>query len=271
MLERRALLLSGGASRGAVQIPVINYLAKNYHYDRIYGVSVGALNGVMFAQEELPALNKLWEETDGIESFLSMRWYWPFNGLYSMKPLRKKIQAYVDLKKIKIPFTAGVVSFTDGEYYSISSDTVASTLDLQQAIEASSCMAGLMIPPKIKINGEEHIGCDGGFRNIIGIPRETNYDYVDIVACTPLDRMKMKGEKFYHRDLCNVVLRSIEVFEDENFDKDIYEIQHSQHGEIRIFAPDQYPGTQLDASKETIQFRFELGERAIKNPIYLKK
>lgn len=270
-MTTRALILSGGSFRGAVQIPVINYLKQEHDYDAVFGVSVGAINGSMFAQDDLDTLTKMWHEVDGIKGFLSLKWYFPFQGLFSMKPLRKKIESFVDLSKIKIPFSSGVVSFTDGEYYSLSTEKMTTNKELWQAIEASSCMSGIMVPPEITINGEKHIGADGGFRNIIPVPKKTRFDFVDIVACTPLDRMKMKKEKYYHRDICNTAMRAIEVFEDENFDKDVLELKNTQHGIVRIFTPDEYPGSPMEAGKDVIDFRFKLGEKAIKNPLIITK
>ena len=111
-MKERALLLSGGAFRGAVQIPIIEKLFEQYQYDAIYGVSVGSLNGSMLAQYDLYELRKIWDNVNGIKDFLKLQWYWPFNGLYSMKPLRKIIENTLTLKKINIPFYAGLSPFS---------------------------------------------------------------------------------------------------------------------------------------------------------------
>jgi predicted acylesterase/phospholipase RssA len=266
----RALILSGGAFRGAVQVPVIKYLKEHHDYDAVYGVSVGSLNGVMFAQDKMDELQELWDDVDNINGFLSLKWYWPWQGFYSMKPMRKKLERYVKLEDVKIPFTAGLVSFTDGEYYNLCTDYMKKNKELWDSIEASSCMAPIMVAPEIKIFGKKHIGCDGGFRNIIPVPKGVCYDYLDVVTCTPLDRMKMKDGKYDKKDIFNTFVRVLEIFEDETFDKDILELQQCEHGEIRIFSPPENPGSSFDADRETIEYRFELGRKALENPVVFR-
>ena len=265
----RALILSGGAFRGAVQLPVIEYLFKEHEYDAVYGVSVGSINGAMFAQHDLDVLRAFWEDVDGLKDFLTLKWYWPFIGIYSMRPLRKKLNENVFLDRIKIPFTAGIVSFTDGEYYNLSTEYMERDKQLRDAIEASSSMAGIMVPPKIKIFEKTHVAADGGFRNIIPIPKESCYDYLDVVTCTPLDRMKMREQKFYTRDVISLFIRGVDIMQDEVFDKDLLELGNCEDSTVRIFSPQANPGSPFDATNETIQYRFELGEEAILNPILL--
>lgn len=265
----RALLLGGGAFRGAVQIPIIKHLSKN-HYDAVYGVSVGAINGVMFAQKDLELLEKIWKNVDGRGEFLSSRFYWPINGLYSMNPLREKLERYTSLDELKIEFHAGVVSFTDGEYYSMNSKRMERDVELWDSVQASACMAGIMIPGYIQIDGKEHLGCDGGYRNIIPVPTR-KFDHIDVVSCTPLDRMEMKKRSKVRRDIISSLVRGIEIFEDEIFDLDFKEIKNKlkKDGKINIYAPGRNPGSPLDASKSTISYRFDLGKEAIHNPIII--
>jgi len=267
----RALILSGGAFRGAIQVPVIEYLKERHEYDEVYGVSVGSINGAMFAQDQLVELRELWDSVDGVNGFLSHNWYWPFNGWYSMKPLRKKLEKYTDLELMKVPFYAGIVSFTDGEYRNLSTENMKKNKELWDAIQASSCMAGIMIPEYLEIDGKEHLGVDGGFRSIIPTMKDKGFDYIDVVTCTPLDRMLMK-EGFKKNKIFNLFKyfrRSIEIFEDEIFDKDIMEISNFKNTEIRVFSPSRYPGDSLAAKREDIEFRYELGKEAIKNPLII--
>lgn len=266
----RALILSGGAFRGAVQLPVIEFLKDEHEYDAVYGVSVGAINGLLFAQDDLELLRHIWDQVDGVGQFLSSRWYWPWKGFYSMNPLRSKLEKYTSIDKVNIPFYAGVVSFTDGEYYNLATTKMNHDYELWDAVEASACMAGAMIVPKIIINGKEHLGADGGFRNIIPVPNKIEYDYLDIVTCTPLDRLKMKSEH-HASDIFNLLLRGIEIFEDENFDKDILELDRCTSSEIRIFSPGENPGEPLAASRADIEYRYKLGQDAIQNPIVIPR
>lgn len=61
MKKKRALVLSGGGSRGAYQAGVWKALRKLYiRYDIVTGTSVGALNGVLFVQNDYYKCMNLW-------------------------------------------------------------------------------------------------------------------------------------------------------------------------------------------------------------------
>lgn len=267
-MKERALLLSGGAFRGAVQVPVIEKLFEEHKYDAVYGVSVGSINGAMFSQHDLYELRKFWDNTDGLSGHLKPRWYWPFNGLYSMNPLRKKMQAHLTLDKMKIPFYAGVVSGTTGEYFNLGTEDMERDNQLWDAVQASSCMAGIMIPGTFVYDDMEHIGFDGGYRSIIPIPFQ-DFKHLDVVTCTPLDRMKMKVE-FHKRGIISLAMRGVDIFEDEIFDRDLSTLDNSLAETITVYSPQEYPGEGLDASQEAIRFRYKLGEEALLKPYKLK-
>jgi predicted acylesterase/phospholipase RssA len=264
---KRVLILSGGAFRGAVQLPVIQHLIRQHDYDMIFGTSVGSINGVLTAQGDFELLKEIWDNVHNRKQMLKPMWYWPFNGLYSLAPMRELLEEHVSLDKLKIPYAAGVVSFTSGEYYNLRSEDMKEDRELWDAIQASSCMAGIMVPEYIEIEGERHLGVDGGFRNIFPVPDEVEEFCFDVVSCTPIDRMTMKESKD-SRGILSLIVKSLEVFQDEIFDKDLAELKRkSKKGSITVYAPLKYPGSSLDASPETIRYRYELGREALKNPV----
>ena len=78
-MKKFALVLSGGGFKGAFQIGALSYLRKNWSrinaaggemkFDVIAGVSVGSLNGVLTACDELAALERLWADIgDDVEN-----------------------------------------------------------------------------------------------------------------------------------------------------------------------------------------------------------
>ena len=264
---KRVLILSGGAFRGAIQLPVIQHLIQQHDYDMIFGTSVGSINGVLTAQGDFELLKDIWDNVYNRRQMLKSRWYWPFNGLYSFAPMRALLEEYVSLDKIKTPFAAGVVSFTSGEYYNLRSENMKEDRELWDAVQASSCMAGIMVPEYIEIDGERHLGVDGGFRNIFPVPDEVDEFCFDVVSCTPIDRMAMKESKD-NRWILSLLIKAVEVLEDEIFDKDLAELKRkSKKGNITVYAPLKYPGSSLDASPEMIRYRYELGREALKNPV----
>lgn len=266
-----ALVLTGGGFRGAIQVPVIEHLCSEIQYDHFFGVSVGALNAAMAAQNKLPELRELWEGVHGVGGFLRVS-AWPFNGFYSMRPLRKKLHKYVKLKDFKAPCAFGVVSLNDTQYYNLSTDEMQSNRDVWEAMEASSSIAGLMKTPIIKINGEYHRGADGGFRNIVPGVGNQQWDHIDVVSCTPFDR-SILGEPGRWNTLSSFA-RGFEITEDEVYDYDFHTLlgQLNYGGMMRIYAPGSDPGERFTAHKEIINRRFLLGYEAIRTPhIYIAR
>lgn len=61
----RAIVLSGGGSKGSYQIGVWKALKKlNIKYDIVTGTSVGALNGVMMVEKSYHKSKKMWKKID---------------------------------------------------------------------------------------------------------------------------------------------------------------------------------------------------------------
>ncbi len=61
-MEKKAVVLSGGGSKGAYQAGVWKALKKlHYHYKIVTGTSVGALNGALMVQRDYYKCLKMWE------------------------------------------------------------------------------------------------------------------------------------------------------------------------------------------------------------------
>lgn len=266
-MRNRALLLSGGGFRGAIQVPILEKLFQMHEYDAVYGVSVGAINGAMFAQHDLYKLRQLWEQVDGINKFLDFKWYWPFKGVLSMAPLRNEIERCISLDKLLIPLYSGIISGDTGEYFTIPSGTIKSDQDYWNIIQGAACLAGIMIPTKFKHLGNEHTGFDGGYRNIIPIPN-LQYKYIDVVACKTLDGKAKISTK--NSNLLSMGIRGLKIFENETFQRDLTLLQYNSAKKITIYAPQKDPGDFLDARRELIDYRFQLGEEALKHPAVIK-
>ena len=59
---KKALVLGGGGTKGAYQYGAIRALEKlNYKFDIVTGTSIGALNGCLYAQNDLDRLYDLWQ------------------------------------------------------------------------------------------------------------------------------------------------------------------------------------------------------------------
>ena len=68
---KRAIVLSGGGSKGAYQIGVWKALRKmKIKYDIVTGTSIGSVNGIMMVQKEYHKAKYLWDN-----NFLSIFFY----------------------------------------------------------------------------------------------------------------------------------------------------------------------------------------------------
>lgn len=123
---KRALVLSGGGSRGAYQIGVCEALNKlKIKIDIVTGTSIGALNGALIVQNDLKKAKKLWNnlsyanvfdsnfENDG-EIIVYKEYIKAFfkNGGMEVNALSKTIKENINIKKFytsKIDF--GLTTF----------------------------------------------------------------------------------------------------------------------------------------------------------------
>lgn len=140
--KRRALVLSGGGSKGAFQAGAIYHLVVHRHCDfhEFSGSSVGALNGAFLAQAERSTDSEeshanLASEAEGLVSLwhsiksstdirkerrlAKLRWgLFGLDSLNDMSPLRHLLDRNISMEKLAKgrPVRASVVSFWSGEY-----------------------------------------------------------------------------------------------------------------------------------------------------------
>src|SRR5579859_3565120 len=61
MTKKTALLLCGGGSRGILQLGMIEaWIDSKLEYDAVYAGSVGALNAMLYLQDQMVDLRSLW-------------------------------------------------------------------------------------------------------------------------------------------------------------------------------------------------------------------
>lgn len=96
---RRALVLEGGGAKGAYQVGVYQALREaGMDFDAFIGVSIGSLNGAMFAQGKPELCRKLWLSLDLSEIFgLDQE---ELNRLYEEDDFMEKVAAGKDILKV---------------------------------------------------------------------------------------------------------------------------------------------------------------------------
>ena len=136
-MPNRALVMSGGGSKGAFELGAVDYLVKEKKLDFhvIAGVSTGSLNAIMLAQgagidglkQQLELLEQIWFGISSYRDVFRKRFLakllvlFAKPSLYEPNPLRKKIERYVDSTKLRNSdkqLRIGAVCLETGDYRS---------------------------------------------------------------------------------------------------------------------------------------------------------
>lgn len=220
---KRALVLSGGGSKGAFQAGALAYLyEKEYTYDSVYGVSVGALNGYMVASNNFHLMAEIWQNISNNQvytppSFMSyVKLIWGAKGLYSNEPLRELLKAYVALKDLSVPFYAGFVDLADkGWVLSKINDLITDSAAVNHIL-ASTTMP-IIWPP---VNGD---WVDGGVRNVVPLADAAKADVEEIVfiSCSPVANIDRPDVADGTKNIIDVIKKTLSVMVDEISTNDV--------------------------------------------------
>lgn len=196
-MKKKALVISGGGSKGAFAVGVLKNLIGEYalDFDIVVGTSTGALIAPMAALNDIATLEKVYTSTttdqiilaqDLGEAILEKR------SVYNVSPLQQKIESiynndfYTQLqgsgKEVYIVTTClqseQVVVFTNnpaphgGKYYE--TIVLQNTQHLQRAVLASACQPVFMNPITVNSKLTNHPlkdlqYVDGGVREYAGV------------------------------------------------------------------------------------------------------
>ncbi len=189
---RTAFVLGGGGSRGAVQVGMLEELIhQGIRADRVYGASVGAINGAAYAGDPTPdgieRMAEIWRGVKGTDIFPrgALDGPWAFlqkrASVHANAGLRTIIEqgiTFEDLEDTVIPFELVATSLTDGRERWI---THGPALD---AVLASSAIPSIF--PPVTIDGDVLV--DGGVVNNVPMSRalEAGCNRIFVLLCGPL-------------------------------------------------------------------------------------
>jgi NTE family protein len=190
--RRTAFVLAGGGSRGGVQIGMLDELIRRgIRADRVYGASVGAINGAAYAGnptlEGIEQMATVWRGIKGADIFprSALDGPWAFlqkrPAVHQNTGLRHIIEAGIDfdnLEDARIPIEVVTTSLTDGRERWI---THGPAID---AILASSAIPSIF--PPVVIDGDVLV--DGGVVNNVPISRAIlgGCTRIYVLLCGPL-------------------------------------------------------------------------------------
>lgn len=229
----RALVLSGGGSKGSYQAGALKYILGELEvsYDVFCGVSVGAINCAFlsmfpFTQEKESgvSLAELWSQLDN--SKIYKRWF-PFGRMHAMwkrgffdsSPMHKLIREGLDLEKIRLSgkqVSVGTVSLSSGKY-TIFDQTSDYFID---AVISSASFPG-MLPP---VNFLGQLWTDGGVKELSPIKKAVDLgaDIIDVIITSPQTRVKRFIEK---PTTIDILKRTIDLSTDKIMANDIEKVE----------------------------------------------
>lgn len=282
MQDRPAtLVLSGGGAKGAFQLGAERVLREEYgfRWERIFGVSVGALNATLLAQQEYARLRDLWltiREQDVYRKFP-----WPVIafrvgilhklGLYDDTPLRKLIEKHAAGRPFRIPAHVGRVSLQSGEY-----ELVPHTApDFLDAVWHSATMPVIWeaIGPQAFV--------DGGLRNVTPLGDALNFspNEIVVIACsgpkiepikTPATLLDVAKRSLTDITINEILLNDVQEFirindlvrqgHEAGLELKKLNGQPYRYCPITLIEPVNPMGDTLDFSQQVIQQRLRHGE-----------
>ncbi len=189
--KKWGLILGGGTALGAVQVPIAERLfAELGPPSGIAGVSVGAVNGLLLGEHRLPDLRAEWERISGLDDFAAPQvdvW----NGLRSLKPLRKRLVEQRAGLRLRTPTWAGLVDVDSRSYQAIALHLLQDIGHRWDAVIGSSSQPLLMEIPEFR--GRAVMDGGAGGHVLPPLPNWAEMDEVHIVSCSPLGPSRRSG------------------------------------------------------------------------------
>ncbi|MCU0451966.1 MAG: patatin-like phospholipase family protein [Bernardetiaceae bacterium] len=298
---KRALVLSGGGSKGAFQLGALQYIyhqvqpqVPGYDFNLIAGVSVGALNGVMLAQNEFATLEKIWLNitdaqvyTGKLAAWSALRRLWSGEkSILGNEPLLALLRQHVSVQKVQKDFRFGAVSLVNGHYIPMQAQQFTRDEEFCRAILASTSMP-IIWPPVPQLN-DGPVGAldrqliDGGVRNISPLSDvlDDDPDEIVIINCNPKN---LPVDPQAGDNLFRIALRALtDITINEIFRTDVVEFLHindiigalppgvkipKKHRpgkfykqyRVTVIEPEEDLGNNLDFSPERIRLRMQAG------------
>jgi NTE family protein len=264
----RALVLSGGAAKGAYQVGVLQHLLGDFEikYDLICGISVGAINAAFLGMyphgQERVCIDKLtdmWHDLKSSDIYVS----WvnlpkPFyylgyivslfkSSLYNSDPLEELVRENYSSDRISSSgkkVRVGAVSINTGEYRIFTEDYP----DMPAAILASSSFPMAFKP--VKIDGE--FWTDGGIREITPLrcAISEGATQIDVILTSPESSFVRQYQEA--PKLLKLGPRILDIMSDEILDNDLNraieinnlvlsgaDVPNKRYIEINIYRPEE--------------------------------
>jgi predicted acylesterase/phospholipase RssA len=158
-MTKIAYVLSGEGAKGAWQAMALKHLeASGVKPDFIVGTSSGAINAVGYSLLGADKLCEFWRNIKSIKDVFSFNWQFLWqSGVYTTKPLEKKLYAMKDLK-LSVPVHFPITKAETGETFFLKIDGDA-MLKYRTAIIEAVTIPGVVRSNRGYVDGGAMILC----------------------------------------------------------------------------------------------------------------
>lgn len=218
MSVRLAIVLSGGGSKGAFQVGVLDALIQQRGVKPaiVVGTSTGAIQALGVAQDDIAGLLDVWLSLKGNGDIYKKRGGPPGaillgeKALYDAAPLRKRVKAFYSPAKLAasgVDMRLGVVSLQSGEFRTIDK----SVPGIDNWVYASCAMPVFFDPMQ---TSDKQQWVDGGVRDVtpFGAALELNPTGVLVVRASPANKSDTTKN---FGGLIPIGLRSVDLLQSE--------------------------------------------------------
>jgi len=255
LFMNRALVLSGGANKGAFQCGVLDYIFyKNYDYNILCGTSVGALNCAFLSMYNnkkvgIKDLLNLWLS---LETKDVLKRHFPFGrfhglwkpNLYNSNPLKEKLDKIINIEKI-----LGTQNKVCVEAVCLDTGILKSARETDENFKkfvlASCSFPGIFEPVRI----ENHSWLDGGIKSMTPLTKaiEMGADIIDVILCSPEQNIQPINK---NSNSIEIIKRTLDLMVESILESDIKkaqlynrlleheDIKNKRKVEINIIRPD---------------------------------
>lgn len=274
-MKKRALVLSGGGSKGSWQAGVVKTLSDVYPngFSTISGTSVGAINAAglsMYAPEDFRSaawwLREKWIE-DGLNIW-QYKFPWFICGLWSNslgtnKALKKFLKKNLDVEKVRKSGVHLLLTAVDIETgMAVRFDEKSE--DLLGAVLASSSFPVMF--PMQKVKGQ--LLTDGGVRDIAPLSPVIDAGAEEIIVVTTANPFKPEATQI-PGNVMKMLARVIDVMATEILYNDVQQCKRVNASlddhpdkrpiDIRLIYPSRPLGDSLDFGRKLMKDQFRLG------------
>ena len=266
---KRAVVLSGGGSRGAYQIGVFKALKKlKIDYDIITGTSVGALNGALMVQGDFLKAKKLWQnlnfgtvfDKNEVKNLSNNKDIYKMyakkilNGGGNPKELDKTLRELIDEKMVmnsKINYGLVTVKFPSFKPVTLTKKDIPKGKLIDYLMASATCFPAFQLK---EIDNSKFI--DGGYYDNLPINLAVSLGAEEIIAVD----LKAIGNKRNYEDNLKVTyispknnLGSFLIFDSEIACKNI---KYGYNDTLKVYK--KLDGDKYSFFKNQLSFNYEL-------------